>query len=508
MGYFGFCSNTGDVKSLLTLLGIIGTILVTSAQEMWGVVNGNYAGALGAQINPGSMASSKLLQDIQAGSVDIFFQNNYLFIPREDYRFLNYVPPGSDLPTYGDNQMLFDRRPDSDHRRKQIDLSFRINGPSFMLVQEKHSFSFYSSFRSMTSAWRLPYHLANFIYEDLWYSPQHDIEYYGKNFSTVQLTWAELGIGYARILNENSMNRWTAGITVSRILGYAGAYIYGHSIAYLVRDESDTADVNLTANIHNFNGNIGFSLPIDYDDNDFSNPGGLFRGGGFSTSLGVTYLKLLKNPSKSRVKYRCEQPYEDYRYRVGISIIDLGWITFRENAQEHLFDDVNHYWEYINNAEFHNLNSFMRELSTRFYDDDSTRSLVDDRITVYLPTALSGQLDYHFRKNWYVNSTVIIPVMYSIAQVYRPPQVVVTGRYETGAMEISLPVSLYYFTRPRVGLSARFRSLTVGTDHLGGFFHISDFTGINFYFIIKIGFPKESCPGLMKKNPCGSLGFE
>ena len=324
----------------------------------------------------------------------------------------------------------------------------------------------------------------------------------------MQLTWAELGAGYALVLNRHSMDRWTAGITVSRTMGYAGAYIYGHNIAYLVRDESDTVDVNLTANIHNFDGHVGFSLPINYDNNDFSSPGGLFRGGGYSVSLGVTYLKLLKDPSESKYKYRCEQLYEEYRYRLGISLIDLGWITFRENAQKHLFDDVHHYWEYINDVDFNNLNSFMRQLSGRFYNGDSTRSLVDDRITVYLPTALSAQLDFHFKKKWYVNSMIIIPVMYSIAQVYRPPQVVLTGRYETTDLEITLPVSLYYFTRPRVGLSARFRSFTLGTDHIGGFFHFTDFTGINFYAVIKINFSRELCLRLNKKNPCGSLQFE
>lgn len=482
--------------------------MATSAQEMLGIVNSNFAGVLGPQINPSSMVSSKLFHDVNVLSLDFFFQNNYLYIPKEDYRFLNYLSSNSEQPTYGQDEMLFARRPDWDHKRKQIDQSFRINGPSVMLAQGHHAFSFFSSFRSMTSVWRLPYHLANFIYEDLWYAPQHDIEYSGKNFSTVQLTWGELGIGYALVLNKNSIDRWTAGITVSRVMGYAGAYIYGHSIAYLVSDESDTIDVNLTANIHNFNGNVGFSLPIDYDNNDFSSPGGLFRGGGFSTSLGVTYLKLVRNPSKIHYRQRCEQRYEDYIYRLGISLIDLGWITFRENAQEHLFDDVHHYWEYINNAEFDNLNSFMRELSGRFYDGDSTRSLVDDRITVYLPTMLSAQLDYHFRKNWYVNSTIIIPVMYSIAQVYRPPQLVLTGRYETVDIEINLPVSLYYFTRPRIGLSVRIRSFTLGTDHLGGFFHVSDFTGMNFYAAVKINFRRGFCLSFNKKNPCGSFQFQ
>ncbi|HOW24435.1 MAG TPA: DUF5723 family protein [Bacteroidales bacterium] len=496
------------MRSLSILIGMISLVTAASAQEMLGVVNSNYAGVLGSQINPSSMVSSRLFHDVHILSTDLFFQNNYLLIPKEDYRFLNYLSPGSDLPTYGEDKMLFARRPDWDHKRKQIDQSFRINGPSVMLAQDYHAISFFTSVRSMTSVWRLPYHLANFIYEDLWYEPQHDIEYNGKNFSSVQLTWAELGAGYALVLNRHSTDRWTAGITVSRTMGYSGAYIYGHNIAYLVRDESDTVDVNLTANIHNFDGHVGFSLPINYDNNDFSSPGGLFRGGGYSVSLGVTYLKLLKDPSESKYKYRCEQLYEDYRYRLGISLIDLGWITFRENAQKHLFDDVHHYWEYINDVDFNNLNSFMRQLSGRFYDGDSTRSLVDDRITVYLPTALSAQLDFHFKKKWYVNSMIIIPVMYSIAQVYRPPQVVLTGRYETTDLEITLPVSLYYFTRPRVGLSARFRSFTLGTDHIGGFFHFTDFTGINFYAVIKINFSRELCLRLNKKNPCGSLQFE
>ena len=489
------------------MIGVFNMLLSVSAQEMLGVVNSNFAGVLGPQINPSSMVSSKLFHDVHILSLDLFFQNNYLFIPKEDYRFLNYLTSNSDLPTYGQDDMLFARRSDWDHKRKQIDQSFRINGPSVMLVQDHHAFSFFSSFRSMTSAWRLPYHLANFIYEDLWYAPQHDIEYSGKNFSAVQLTWGELGIGYALVLNKHSRDRWTAGITISRIMGYAGAYFYGHSLSYIVRDESDTGDINLTANIHNFNGDVGFSLPINYDNNDFSSPGGLFRGGGFSTSLGVTYLKLVKNPSKIRYKQRCEQRYEDYMYRLGISLLDLGWITFRENTQKHFFEDVSHYWEYINYAEFNDLNSFMRELSGRFYNGDSAYSLINDRITVYLPTALSAQIDYHFKKRWYLNSTIILPVMYSIAQIYRPPQLALTGRYETNNFEINLPVSLYYFTRPRIGLTLRLWNFTLGTDHLGGFFHFSDFTGINLYAVFKINFSRGLCLSFNKRNPCRSFDF-
>lgn len=131
-----------DLRSLSILIGMISLVTAASAQEMLGVVNSNYAGVLGSQINPSSMVSSRLFHDVHIISTDLFFQNNYLLIPKEDYRFLNYLSPGSDLPTYGEDKMLFARRPDWDHKRKQIDQSFRINGPSVMLAQDYHAISF------------------------------------------------------------------------------------------------------------------------------------------------------------------------------------------------------------------------------------------------------------------------------------------------------------------------------------------------------------------------------
>jgi hypothetical protein len=59
-----------------------------------------------------------------------------------------------------------------------------------------------------------------------------------------------------------------------------------------------------------------------------------------------------------------------------------------------------------------------------------------------------------------------------------------------------------------MGLSVRIRSFTLGTDHLGGFFHVSDFTGINFYAAVKINFGRGLCLSFNKKNPCGSFQFQ
>lgn len=494
-------------KSIIALLFfMLITMNVVIGQEMLGVVNSNYAGVLGTQINPSSMVNSRLFHDVNFLSFDFFFQNNFLFIPKEDYRFRNFFRPNEDLPTYGSDSMMFARQPDWDHTNKRISHSFRINGPGVMLANTQHAVSFHTALRESVSVWRLPYHLAIFIYEDLWYYPLHRTEYTSKNFHASQLTWAEFGLSYARVVKQRYNNRWTAGITANVLGGVDGAFLYGNYLQYEV-DTLPADRPNLVADIRKFTGETGFSLPMDYETNDFGISGGLFRGSGFGFNIGITYLKMVKSKINYRYKRLCEQQYDDYYYRMGISLIDLGWITFRNNAQKHRFEDVSHYWEYINETEFDNLNSFMRELSARFYQGDSTQSLVDDRITVFLPTAISGQFDYHLFEKWYVNGTVIFPLVHSAAQIHRPPQLAVTARYESDNLEVSVPLSMYYFTRPRIGLSVRFWNVTVGSDNLAGFLHFRDFNGINLYAVFKINFTKGLCLSFKKRNRCPFMEF-
>jgi hypothetical protein len=132
---------------------------------------------------------------------------------------------------------------------------------------------------------------------------------------------------------------------------------------------------------------------------------------------------------------------------------------------------------------------------------------VDDRIRIYLPTALSGQLDYHIRDEWYLNGTVLIPVMFSSRQIYRPSHLTVTARYESRNLEVALPVSLYHFSRFQVGFSVRIWNLTVGTDNLLGFTHLVDFTGLNGYIALKLNFNKGHCFRLSRNPGCSGFDF-
>jgi len=416
------------------LLVIIVISFPSHAQEMFGIVNSNFAGVNGLEINPANTINSKVYLDVNIISLGAFLENNYLYIHKEDYSFLEFLKKNPTLPEYGKDSLPFDHY--WEKGREYVYQNLKFIGPSAMMINGDHAFGIHSAVRAISAIWRIPYHLANFMYEDLSFKDQHNINYIDNNYSFSNLVWMEVGAFYSTILRQYNRNRWSAGVSINRLFAYTGSYMYVNSLDYIVLNDS-------TADIPNLNGETGFSLPIDYDNNDYINDQGLFRGGGFSTNIGISFQRMKKVYRKSRYKKLCHQNYKDYIYRIGVSIIDLGYINFKKNAQQHDFTDVNHYWENINQTEFTSINQFFRELSGRFYNGDSTRSLVADKFTMYLPTALSAQIDYHYRDNWYFSSMALIPVMYSVAQIYRPPQVMISVRYETENSRLSQPMFFF-----------------------------------------------------------------
>jgi hypothetical protein len=149
-------------------------------------------------------------------------------------------------------------------------------------------------------------------------------------------------------------------------------------------------------------------------------------------------------------------------------------------------------WDNVNTLEFRNINQMLDTISYQFYGNN-TSAYSGEKFTLWLPSALSVQFDYHLRKNWYVNANMIYGFTLARGSLARPAELSITPRYETRIFEASLLISLYDWSQPRVGLAVRIYGFTIGTDKIGGFFHFSDFSGLDFYFSVKVFFNKGSC---------------
>lgn len=443
-------------------------------QEMWGVVNGNYSGINAVQINPARVMHSKLYLDVNIAGADLFFENNAFYIHREDYKPFSFLRSGDNLPRYGKDELPFDYYRNTN--RKNLHVSATVLGPAFSIARRDDAFGFRTAFRSVISARDIPYEIIPFSYEGLNYDPLHNINFNNDDLGINGLAWMEFGFTYARTLYRRGPNHLTGGANARLLLGMAGTYLDLENLDYIVNNDS-------TLNLRNVRGEFAYSS---------STGNSPVNGLGMAVDLGIVFEKKTWGYSSFRANKLCKQPYEDYRYRLGLSLIDLGYINFKRDASRHAYDDVGIFWQQVDTVNFRDIDSFVSMLSNELYGSPGA-SLRSERMRVLLPAALSIQWDQHFYRQWYLNATVIQPLNLGKEYIYRPAQISVSPRYETRMLEFNMPVSLYDYRYPRVGLSARFWFFTIGTDKLLGFFNITDFTGMDLYVAVKLNFIKGKC---------------
>ena len=472
--------------------------LATSAvplrgQEMLGIMNSSYSGITGAVLNPAVTVTSPYYFDFNIVAGDVFFENNYLYLAKEEYRFSRFFSKNPDFPTHGtDNSMIaYDYYNEKD---KNAYANQRFLGPSFALTVGRSSFGIVTGTRMVMSTRNVPYDIAKFIYEKLEYPPQYDIQYqHTRNIYNAQMAWAEYGFNYSYVLKQLNSDYWAAGISVKALKSYAGGYVFGDNEDYMVNDSLIV--------VNSFTGEVGYSLPLDYETNEYIRDP-LFRGKGMGVDIGMIYEKKKKGSlTDQRSKKLCSPTYTPYDYKIGISILDIGRVRFTENAEKLVFGGVPVNWQPTTGYSVYSVRDVTDTLSQMFYGN-KTDLIQGHEITIGLPTALSVQADVNYYKNWYINSTLIVPLQFSKSGLRRPALLGIAPRYQTARFEASMPVTLYDWSKPRIGLSARFLGFFAGTEKISGFFHFKDFTGLDFYAGVKLSLSKGHCHSKGTEN-CG-----
>ena len=468
-----------ELLLLITLLANIKSF----AQEMLGITTGNYSGIAGTMLNPANITTNKVYLDINIASSGFFVKNNFAYLPNDDFVIWDLFKSGYNFPTYGPNEQGFLYY--DNENLKFATINTRIMGPSAMLQYGDHAFGIQTGIRYFASGNQIPWEIPVFGYNGLEYKPLQNIEFIDYDFDFSTSSWFEAGLSYA----YNIYNRYdriiTIGTTVKRLWGYAGSYVKVNEVDYVVENDS-------TINIINLNAEVGYSLPIDYNTNDFTNSP-TFRGNGIGLDLGMVFTKKKKfNTNKWRSGELCSQEFEDYYYKIGISILDIGRVKYKTNAQLHTYNDVSKYWPSIDTIDFHSMNSFFEMLSDVFYNHPDA-SLTETEIKIGLPTALSLQTDVNLNNKFYLAGMWIHPLRLNRSSLRRTAQLAIVPRYENKYFEVNLPVSVIEYRYPRVGLSARFYFFTIGTERLGTYLGMANMDGLDFYVSLKFGIDKGSC---------------
>ncbi|MCF8232212.1 MAG: DUF5723 family protein [Bacteroidales bacterium] len=459
------------------------------AQDRLGLKLGDYAGINGVHLNPASISNSRYYLDVNIAGSGIFVNNNYVYLPKENYSPTTFLKENPTFPTFNDehgNKRYLDEWYNKDLKDGYINL--RALGPSAMVAYGRHAFGFYSSARSMIRSKGVPYEVAKLGYEDFDYDPLFNVNFINEvDMHLEVLNMAEVGVTYSNIIFARNFDKLDVGMTFKYLKPHSGMKFYTDNVDYLLPN-------NETLRVFDMNGQVRMALPVNYDNNNFPDNEGLFKGHGLGFDLGLVYTKTKSIQRRyDRFNRLCRQRVYDYDYRIGVSLLDVGYVNFNRNVQVHRYENASVLWENLQDFNFENTNQVMEEVSKQFFDDPQASNTGEEEFTLALPSALSAQFDYHFRDNWYVNSSLIYGLNSGANGYNRPHNFAVTPRYQTDYFGVNLPVSLYNFRQPRVGLSARVYFLTVGTSNIGHYLGATEMNGMDFYVSVKFNFLKGKC---------------
>ena len=479
---------------ILGLLLSIGVLRPAYSQYMTGATVGSYAGVNSLVVNPALMANSRYYADVNIVSMGSFFHNNYAYFARDEYSIFQLLNPSYRYPVHNKEYGTGERSAYTVENEfmKDVFLNGRIIGPSAMVAYNDHSFAFHTASRSVTSFTNIPYDMANFFYYSLDYSPQHGVEYeHDDPARTASLTWSEMGVSWAYMFAKDNRHHWAFGVSAKLLFGHAAYYVYIDELDYYVPD-----DDNLY--IRNVTGEVGYALPIDYSSNELYN-GSAIKGMGMGFDVGLSYTHTRSGHSDIMYRRPCEMKFQAYKYRVGISLMDFGWIGFNDVARQYKFENNSGVWHEVDTLEpyYNNLNFISDDINSRLFNNPGD-AMVSNAFDMYLPLSLGLQFDYHYRDNWYISGTMRLPIRHAKNQVQASSGLMVAPRMETQNLEFGVPFTLHEMIRPMLGAYMRFYNVTVGTDNVAGFLNLTNHYGYDIYISVKVNFVKDRCK---KKRP-------
>ncbi|MEO8087019.1 MAG: DUF5723 family protein [Bacteroidota bacterium] len=443
--------------SLVVIPGI--SVMNLSAQEMWGYANSNYSGIMGLHVNPAKVVGTPYEFEVNVLGADIFYDNNYLYLPKlsavntkttstEDgtksnpTTFVEYTSPGS----------------------KHAFVNALVLGPGFIKNKLNHAWAVHSAVRVVASANGVPSALTQGFSSGFDYAPLHNKVFRDMKLNAAGMAFAEVGFTYGKVYINRELHWLAWGATLNGIIAFDGMYLHAEAGEYSIPDSS--------------------SLYMNHVNLDYGHAFGLGqspRGYGGSADLGLVYIH--KRVSGG---YECGKNADNkkrYQYKVGLSLIDMGYVNFSSEAARIRINDGSLQWSYLDTAKFKSVDDFDRQLSAHSSGDEGA-----NQFGMITPAAASLQLDYCLEPRWYASLSFMQRIPLSNREVYRANSISFTPRYERSKFEASLSANMYEYEHVYLGAALRYSFFVIGTDRLSSFFG-SDVRSMDVFF----GFKFNSC---------------
>lgn len=434
----------GLLNRLMVYLVLMGCSLATWAQHIAPATD-NYKPTHSVLINPASIADPKPYLDFRFAGVSAQAENNFYYLPNANL--------GAELVTNLQEGKKYHGAVNAD-----------VYGPALAFAVKHRSFGFNIRMRNMAYAKNIPEDIAGFIKNGLFYPAQHGQRYEGGNYHVKFMSWGEIGLNYAQIVRRRGNRIISAGGSLKILSGITHVGFMADKMAYEVD----------TLNVYTAQTKAKAALTVP----------GFNKGLGAGVDLGVQYKKMLSDNNDFHIPHSPERGCEvkDYKYKIGVSIIDLGLINFKKDSQFWKFDEDSLYWnDYQNNkaSGITPINALLGSMSSATGAQPEQKS----KYLGYLPLTLGAQFDYNFENNFFINGNLELGLHQRVVfGTERVSKLTITPRYERKRITAALPVTIFRHQLPGLGVYARIYFLSFGVNNLIPLALKQDMYGADFYF--------------------------
>ncbi len=425
-----------------------------------------YAGIYGASINPANTADNPNNWEVSLFTAEAFLENNYAYLRntslphalRNSDKIVSALDDSPEIPPAADAILLdyFDRR-----RKLYAVAQTRVTGPGFSFrFGGKNVIGLTTALRSQVSAYKVP---EIYRYRTISNLPRNEaVNMQPAGFAG--MVWGEIGLHYSRSSSDGDVQK-TWGVSPKLLLGLEGFYTRARANFDYTQRLGDTVAFGSA----NWDYALTLGNAADPDNTRLRK-----QGTGMGLDIGYTWASLDATNE------------DEYAWRLGISIVDLGFVRFNKTSERHhvAFDTL----LTIDDTDFptrDNAEEVLRDASLAFLGDP-TASIAGRSFAIGLPTALSLQFDAKVAQHFFVSGLLLQRAPLLRYNVKRPNTLAVVPRYETRWASFSMPFVLSDWQSLRVGAAARLGWLYIGSDNLGSFFTKDKLTGADIYIGLKI----------------------
>ena len=294
--------------------------------------------------------------------------------------------------------------------------------------------------------------------------------------------WFMSFAGYTQPDVVNSM-RW--GFTAKLLIGMGMAHLGSDNLSFSVKNDQVVDIQQLNARFFHTNDqsvatamSAPFGLKFDF-----------MNGAGAGMDLGFMYeFRPNANRINNSISFCDREKFEQYKWKFGASITDLGFISYDGRGSE-IISIANTTYQVdpniVNALQYNQGEDRFDKVDDKFFNQLNANAV--NSFVSYSPTALNVQFDNALTNHFHIGGywTQSLKGKNAVG-LRRSSYLSVVPRWQGETIEIGMPITASYETnKMNLGLYGRFGPLIVGSDNLAGlgqFINNDYYSGASFYF--------------------------